>query len=33
MCMCKYHFGDRTDYDEAIETIEQRDEITLQGKL
>jgi len=32
-CMCKYHFGNRTDHDEAIETIEQRDEITLRNKL
>lgn len=32
-CICKYHFGNRTDHDEAIETIKQRDEITLRNKL
>lgn len=30
---CKYHFGDRANHDKAIETIEQRDEITLRSKL
>lgn len=29
VCICKYRFGDRADHDEAIETIEQRDEVTL----
>lgn len=33
MCICKYHFGDRADHDEAVETIEQRDEITLRNQL
>lgn len=30
MCICKDHFGDRADHDEAIETIKQRNEVTLQ---
>ena len=29
MCVRQDHLGDRADHDETIETIEQRDEVTL----